>query len=1085
MLNFILGIAGSGKSTRIFDRIAAVTTGGGRAMLIVPEQISFESERRIIQRDDIEGRYTEVLSFNRLAERSRPALGVSVKPLLDEAGGYMMLAIALEEIKEHLKIYRRQYQSAGFISKLMETVAELKNSGVTPEMLSRFSFDCPDGSLKEKSYELSLIADAYNSVVSRSHTDPRDLLAFTADSMEGADYFKGYSIFLDGYSSFTFNQYRIISQMLTDGAEVYITLTTDGVSEYSELFGFTAKAYRRLLRTAQNSGVEVKHELLTGAKGALPMGLIEYERRMRTEVPGDAVEGDCLTLHKSVDRREELRWIAATVSRLVKEQGYRYKDVTVIFRSLSPYAPDIAPIMDEYDISYHLDSKKDIGVQGVAGLLQSVLRLCVHGYSTPTILSLLKSPLLLKDTESVSELENYCYIWSVDGSRWNVPFINHPQGIGRAMTESDTEQLARIEGVRSTFVESLNSVKQAVKTEDGGEVALALYSLLGQFDVKQKLIDFSEYMDALSAKTFLEEHSREYEGVMAVLDMYHRTLSGIKTDSIRLCELFELACSTISPGSVPATLDQILLTDASRVREVKSKVVFIPGAVEGEYPLLPSDGGLLSLADRSIMSEGGMELLNSRESMSEAEQLSCYQAVTAATERLYISYPTSVGGNTSEPSALYRIGESVSKLHLELSSEYFATTLKSSATIMAQNYRTNPRIWATLKEVAGVDSVWHSVEMGINRPVHSIADRTKTEKLFGSTVRLSPTRLERYSSCPFSFFAQNGLRLRRRNKAELSPIESGSLIHNALEQLVKKYGGEGLHTAEESELRGSIEEIVADYIAERILGELPKRQNYLFKRLVNSIYPVARRLGEEFSQSKFEPCEFELRINADSKVKPLVLTTSAGNSIVVEGTVDRVDTAVIGGEKYVRVVDYKQGGRTFRLRDVYHGLNMQMLIYLFTIWHRGEGELENVLPAGVLYMPSLDKYITAPDGEAFLKARNSYYRMNGLILDDPEVLSAMDVSGGGVFIPSSRSKDSFASLEELGKIYELVTKNIRDIAEQLLGGKVEASPLGDGNTLPCEYCDYRWVCGFEMGDPYREILNRDRAEILKEVGADE
>ena len=56
---------------------------------------------------------------------------------------------------------------------------------------------------------------------------------------------------------------------------------------------------------------------------------------------------------------------------------------------------------------------------------------------------------------------------------------------------------------------------------------------------------------------------------------------------------------------------------------------------------------------------------------------------------------------------------------------------------------------------------------------------------------------------------------------------------------------------------------------------------------------------------------------------------------------------------YLRVIDYKSGGKDFVLSDVLSGLNMQMLIYLFASGENGEEKYGDVFPSGVLYMPGL------------------------------------------------------------------------------------------------------------------------------------
>ena len=80
------------------------------------------------------------------------------------------------------------------------------------------------------------------------------------------------------------------------------------------------------------------------------------------------------------------------------------------------------------------------------------------------------------------------------------------------------------------------------------------------------------------------------------------------------------------------------------------------------------------------------------------------------------------------------------------------------------------------------------------------------------------------------------------------------------------------------------------------------------------------------------------------------LTDGAGHTIRVIGTVDRVDAMELGGNTYLRVVDYKTGSKKFDLREVWHGLDCQMLLYLFTLVQNGGALFPNPKIAGVEYL---------------------------------------------------------------------------------------------------------------------------------------
>ena len=306
-------------------------------------------------------------------------------------------------------------------------------------------------------------------------------------------------------------------------------------------------------------------------------------------------------------------------------------------------------------------------------------------------------------------------------------------------------------------------------------------------------------------------------------------------------------------------------------------------------------------------------------------------------------------------------------------------------------------------------------------------------RLFGEEMRLSPTRLENYYSCPFSYFCSAGLRLSPRRRAELSPLETGSLLHWVLEQMVSRHGGRGLAELSGSQMKAEVEQALDRYLEEHMGGREDKsaRFRYLYDRLSATLIKLLRHLGEEFSQSAFEPYAFELPVSEElaregKGVAPLRLSLISGGSILLEGYVDRVDLMETGGERYVRVVDYKSGGKTFRLSDVYYGLSLQMLVYLFSICENGTGRLEGALPAGVLYLPAknvIPEMSREADREEAARKNRETLKMNGLLLDNLTVVSGMEKEIAGLFIPAKLKKDgsfdAYTSVAGLAQLAQL------------------------------------------------------------------
>ena len=204
----------------------------------------------------------------------------------------------------------------------------------------------------------------------------------------------------------------------------------------------------------------------------------------------------------------------------------------------------------------------------------------------------------------------------------------------------------------------------------------------------------------------------------------------------------------------------------------------------------------------------------------------------------------------------------------------------------------------------------------------------------------------------------------------------------------------------------------------------------------------------------------------------------------MRGTVDRVDTYHKDGITYFRVVDYKTGVKTFELDDIYYGIGLQMLIYLFAVEKNGDYFGEHRVPAGVLYVPARRVSVrTVGDEDKLQKDLSKSMQMNGLVLDDPTVLQGMDPKRSGVYVPFSFKKDgtvsassSLASLEFFGKIRKQIETLLYEMGEHLQQGDITCEPLDPIGKDACQYCEYKAACPALSGQPHRKVPPLTKAQ---------
>jgi ATP-dependent helicase/nuclease subunit B len=352
------------------------------------------------------------------------------------------------------------------------------------------------------------------------------------------------------------------------------------------------------------------------------------------------------------------------------------------------------------------------------------------------------------------------------------------------------------------------------------------------------------------------------------------------------------------------------------------------------------------------------------------------------------------------------------------------------------------------------------------------------EELYTNTIRLSASKMDKLKGCHFSYFMQYGLKAKARKAAGFSAPEAGDFVHDVLESVLKKAKEKGgVAKCSDEEIKKMIRQAVASYVRYKLGGmeDKTRRFQYLFRRLLKSVEQVVHNVVDELRHSEFQPIDFELGFGQDGQTP--VQVQCGKLTLSITGFVDRVDGWYHDGRLYYRVVDYKTGKKSFDFTDVWNGLGLQMLIYLFALQEKGEFTLgtQDPIPAGVLYLPARDVIVPGDrdiSEEERQKQVDKRLVRSGLLLKDEQVLQAMEQAGaeGIRFLPIRVNKggaisgDSLASAAQMGQLKKHIEKILHQIGTEFATGNVDADPYYHGERTACNYCDYAAACHFEEGE---------------------
>ncbi len=1105
MLYFITGVKGSGKTALAHKITGEAVSAGKSVMLIVPRQFSFESDRSILSLLGPRlASETEVYSFRRLCDEVQRNYSGIGRPVATSGVKNILMSLAVEAVGESFETFKKHKNDIALSRKLLLSIEEMKNSGVSPDDLVKFAENTEDRLLGNKMKETALVYAAYEALLSKDFLDEANLFRCVAELLAKTDYFKGKTVIIDGYSEFSFGELKIIEQILLQAEQVYITLCIDNPESTDSLspFAIVSKTYRRLRLLAGNNGVPVGGVLHTERGDNYPDDLSFLEKNIflpsAVKFEGKPENISLIisnTMHAECDR------VAAKIKSLIRKGEYRCRDIAVVFRSEGAYEKALRLSMKKYGVPLFEDKRQPIWNQPLVSFVSNLLNICSEGFDSESLFRYLKTGLTPMAEQDISELENYAYMWDIDGGKWLSPFSGNPDGFGCEMDELRAARLGKINSLREQAVTPLLALKKELESASGKEIASGIYFYLTENGIDDQL---KRYALSLEEKGFSElalEQEQVWDFLMESLNELAETIGDRQVTVKRFSELFELCMQSKSLGKIPDGFDEVSLCPAQRILTKNQRVVFAVGLNSEVFPLRHSEAGVFSHREKAKMELCGIDGLNNSEDALLFERFLAYNTFCCATERLYLSYCLSDPGEKELSKSEYV--EAVQGLFYGLEEEYASDTdlseliesKQSAFEILAKNWNRNDgRVralkdyFADEKEYAGRIS---SIEQAVGKRNLSFRDSDKARAFFGDKLHFSATQLDSYGSCPFQYFCKHSLKAKPRRKAEFNALQTGNAVHYVLEMLLKKYKGRQFLEFTKAELDFEINRLLTEYMELALSGTEDKteRFKYLYYRMNKVIADILERLRCEFSQSDFEPCDFELSIDADGEVPPFTVMLEKG---IVEfcGKIDRVDRLDTEGKTYIRIVDYKTGKKEFALNDVINGINMQMLLYLVSIWRNGKGKYENITPAGVLYYPARKEPVNCDrekDAEVRKNKRYMSTKMQGLLIENEQIIRRMDKNSEGLFLPvkfdkkTGELKGNLISIEALGRLAGRMDAIIKDMGDSLHAGRVDARPLmGGGHTNTCEYCDYSEVCMLKKPN-YRYIENMKHQECIDEL----
>ena len=1125
-LKLILGNSGSGKTEYMYEQVVRAAEADMRKtyLVVVPEQFTMQTQRKLV---DLSTNHAimniDVLSFQRLAYRIFDELGKTDIKILEETGKNLVLRKLSQEQEDNLTVLRGNMHRMGYIGEVKSFISELMQYNISPNQLEESILEEKfSKSLSAKLKDISVMYRGFTEYLEGNYITQEELLHVLIRVAEESKILRDSVLVLDEFTGFTPVQVELLRKLMPICSEIWVSLTIDAKENFfhskgmQELFDMPKKTIRTLMDLAQQTGCEVLEPVvITGGekkrfKDAPALYFME-QNLFRTSYQRQFGQTDEIQIFSLKNPKEELTWAARKINDLVQNHGYRYKDIAVVSGNVETYESYVEQVCAKYDIPYFLDTTKDVLFHPFIEFVRAILEVVESDFSYHAMMRLLRTGYCGFKQHEIDTLENYLLATGIRGQKmWGKKWLRMPKN-------EKAYDLESLEEIRQKFMADFAPVRTTFfETSTIAEMIQAIYAYMVGLEVEKKLFDKEKELLEAGEQTKSKEYGQIYRVVMDLFEKCVQVL-GQETVSIQeLSEILDAGFEAAKVAVIPPGYDSVTIGDIERTRLNHVKVLLFLGVNDGIVPKSVNQGGILSQFERDAMEAADITLAPGTREQAFIQKFYLYLNMTKPSHQLCLTYSrVDSEGKALRPSYLIRTilrmfpDMSVQEMGdleqiLDLSTpkaarEYFLTNKRSPQWLaLAKCFMESEDEQIRENSKAILDAFYYEYH-------HDPISHVVAEAIYGKNIEGSVTRLESFARCAYSHYLTYGLKLREREESGFESVDMGNLYHTAVEIYSKKLAESKYDwftvpdEIREHFAETSMEEAILSYpnlsiYATAENAHMAGRMRHIFKQTIWALTTQVRK-------GRFVPNEFEVAFSKADHLDALTFDLEQENHIRLRGRIDRLDTCIDDNRMYVKVIDYKSGSTKFDLIKLYHGMQLQLIVYMNAAMEleKKKHAQKEIVPGGLFYYHIDDPVIEITgevSEEEIQEAILKELKPDGLVNKEEAVYRAMDdaFEQKSDVIPVEIKKNgelsarsSVASAEEFGVLSEYVNHSIVNMGNAIYEGTVEVSPFVEGQTSSCDYCPYKAICGFDRkieGYQERKPRKLDKREILERMESD-
>ena len=987
-LQFIMGPPGSGKSHYLYEKVtkASLEHPETNYIVLVPEQFTMQTQKDLVMASPRKGiMNVDVLSFGRLAHRIFEETGGNQRKVLDDVGKSFVLRKIAGDCEAELRVLGSNLKKTGYIGEVKSVISEFTQYDIQEETLEQMIEEVKDSSnLYYKLQDIKTIYHGFREYLREKYITGEELLDVLCTVVGKSKILKDSVVVLDGFTGFTPVQNKLLRELFGVCKKVVITVTMEqkenpfSYKHPYQLFALSKQMVTSLITIAKETKTDVEEPIYlydrpiyrfreNTALAFLEAHLFRYSKEQYEK------EQDRIQVYCAKNPKEEVDFAAQKIRNLARTRGYRYREIAIIASDLNTYGNQIEKIFGEYQIPIFMDHKRSILLNSFVEYVRSLLAMVEQNFSYESVFRYLRTGLTGFSDEEIDIVENYVIALGIRGyKKWQEKWIRRARGM-------EETELERINDIKERFLIQVEDVTMVLtkRNKTVSEVTKALYDFLVKEELQKKVKEYEIRFGNDGELALEKEYGQVYRIVIELFDKFVELLGEEQIALKEYCELLDAGLEEAKVGVIPPSLDQVVAGDIERTRIKDIKAVFLLGANDMYIPGKENAGGILSEHDRELFQKGGVVLAPGAKEKAFIQKFYLYLLMTKPSEQLYVTYSkVSADGKTLRPAYLIqdlrRMYKKMEIQDADCQPDKKELTPKSGFAYLIEKlqkkheglgtewqelytwYRQNPKWRKKIEQI--VEACFYE------KPKDGLTTRT-AQRLYGTILENSVTRLEKFSACAYAHFLSYGLNLREREEYTFQAIDLGNIFHSAIEHFAKKLEAEGYtwttlpEVRREELIEESVEESIVDY-GNTILYS-SARNEYIIKRLKRMMRRTVWALTKQLEKGDFMPGGYEISFGGASGLSTSDIALDGHGRMRLRGKIDRVDICEDEDNVYVKVIDYKTGAKAFDLGELYYGLQLQLVLYLNTALEleSRKNHGKTVIPAGIFYYQMKDPIV--------------------------------------------------------------------------------------------------------------------------------